>query len=88
MKPTHAHAQSSPNVIRETTPSSTVVRPGGVKQVRSIRLTDAGRQRIAERAARADVHFSHMVRRMLAYADRHMPDDWVPPVTSNDQGRR
>ncbi len=44
----------------------------------SVRLSEAGRLRIAQRAARADVEFSHMVRRMLAYADAHMPDGWVP----------
>lgn len=87
MSPAQPPAQASPNVIRGTTPQSTVVRASSVKQVRSIRLTDAGRQRIADRAARADVDFSHMVRRMLAYADRHMPDGWVPPLTSNRDSR-
>lgn len=56
---------------------------GQAKQATSVRLTVAGRTRIAERAERADVDFSHMVRRMLAYADRHMPDGWVPSKTSN-----
>lgn len=54
--------------------------PGAAKRSRSVRLSEAGDQRIAERAARADVDFSHMVRRMLAYADRHMPEHWVPGV--------
>lgn len=33
---------------------------------------------IANRASRADVDSSHMIRRMLAYAARHMPADWLP----------
>jgi hypothetical protein len=51
---------------------------GDAKLVTTVRLAPAGRERIADRARRADVQFSHMVRRMLTYADRHMPDDWVP----------
>jgi hypothetical protein len=50
------------------------------KRVTSVRLADTGHQRITERAHRADVTVSHMVRRMLTYADRHMPDGWVPPM--------
>lgn len=45
----------------------------------SVRLTQEGKQRIEQRAERADVDPSHMVRRMLAFADAHMPDGWVPP---------
>jgi hypothetical protein len=48
------------------------------KRSTTVRLAPAGHTKIAERAARADVDFSHMVRRMLAYADRHMPDGWTP----------
>lgn len=48
------------------------------KEVTTIRLAPAGRQRIAERAHRADVDFSHMIRRMLTYADQHMPEGWTP----------
>jgi hypothetical protein len=61
---------------------------GEPKKATSVRLTAAGCKRIAERAGRADVDFSHMVRRMLAYADRHMPDGWVPPQTSSGGERR
>lgn len=49
-----------------------------------VRLTTEGKQRIEQRAERADVDASHMARRMLAYADAHMPDGWVPsrPATT------
>lgn len=43
---------------------------------------------IGERARRADVDASHMIRRMLAYADRYMPADWLPsgdPVDLDDE---
>ncbi|MCW6003891.1 hypothetical protein K1W54_04745 [Micromonospora sp. CPCC 205371] len=48
------------------------------KRSTTIRLAPTGHERITERARRADVDFSHMVRRMLTYADRHMPDGWTP----------
>lgn len=59
------------------------------KLVTSVRLTQAGRERIAARALGADVDFSRMVRRMLAYADLHMPAGWVPPraAVGHDSGR-
>lgn len=44
----------------------------------AVRLTTAGLARIEARADLADVTVSHVVRRMLAYADRHMPDGWNP----------
>lgn len=56
------------------------------KGVTSVRLTPAGRARITDRARRADVDVSHMIRRMLAYADQHMPDTWVP--RHRDDGAR
>lgn len=65
------------NRIRSTTPNADVVRPA--KEVTTVRLSPAGRRRVADRAARADIAFSHMVRRMLAYSDMHMPDGWIPP---------
>lgn len=45
---------------------------------------------IGERARRADVDASHMIRRMLAYAARHMPADWLPsePVPADDNRSR
>lgn len=49
------------------------------KHPTTVRLSEPGRLRIQERAQRADVDFSHMLRRMLAYADTYMPDGWVPP---------
>jgi len=61
---------------------------GEAKQATTIRLTTAGRARIAERAQRADVAFSHMLRRMLTYADRHMPDGWVPDSATPSPERR
>jgi hypothetical protein len=48
------------------------------KRSTTVRLAPSGHQRIADRATRADVDFSHMLRRMLQYADRHMPEDWTP----------
>jgi len=53
------------------------------KEVTTVRIAPAGRQRIAARAQRADVDFSHMIRRMLAYADQHMPDGWTPRTGSS-----
>lgn len=44
---------------------------------------------IGERARRADVDSSHMIRRMLAYAARYMPADWLPsgdPADLDDSG--
>lgn len=58
------------------------------KKPRTIRLSEEGDKRITELAAQADVDFSHMTRRMLAYASRYMPAGWVPPVTSSDRGPR
>jgi hypothetical protein len=47
---------------------------------------------IGERARRADVDASHMIRRMLAYAARHMPADWLPsgdpPAARQGSARR
>lgn len=60
------------------TPYDAVEQATEAKEVTSIRLAPAGRRRIAERAHRADVDFSRMLRRMLAYADQHMPEGWVP----------
>lgn len=48
------------------------------KRSTTVRLAPAGYERVAERARRADVDFSHMLRRMLQYADQNMPEDWVP----------
>jgi hypothetical protein len=66
-------------------PSDIVGQP---KQAATVRLTPTDRTRIAARAARADVDFSHMVRRMLAYADQHMPDGWVPMLAMEQAARR
>lgn len=45
----------------------------------SVRVSETGYEHIADRASRADVDVSHMVRRMLAYASMQMPEGWVPP---------
>jgi hypothetical protein len=44
----------------------------------TLRVTDTGYEHIKQRAERADVDLSHMMRRMLAYAAAHMPEGWVP----------
>jgi hypothetical protein len=51
---------------------------GQPKRPKTVRLSPAGCDRITARAERADVDFSHMTRRMLAYADRYMPETWTP----------
>jgi hypothetical protein len=43
-----------------------------------LRVTTRGHQLIVERAAAADVTPSHLMRRMLDYALRHMPAGYVP----------
>lgn len=48
----------------------------------SLRIAEKGYIHIEERAARADVDVSHMVRRMLSYASANMPEGWVPPRES------
>jgi hypothetical protein len=85
-----------PSTVRhELTRSDIVLRveqPKPTKRSLTVRLAATGYTRIAERAHRADIDVSHMVRRMLAYADQHMPDTWVPPrpdrhTPSTAQGR-
>lgn len=49
------------------------------KRMLSVRVGEAGYEHIVQRAERADVEVSHMVRRMLAYASANMPEGWVPP---------
>lgn len=49
------------------------------KRVMTLRVTETGYEHIKQRAERADVDLSHMMRRMLAYAAAHMPEGWVPP---------
>lgn len=53
------------------------------KRMLSVRVSETGYRHIADRAARADVEVSHMVRRMLAYASANMPEGWVPPRSGN-----
>jgi hypothetical protein len=43
-----------------------------------VRLTKVGADHIDQRAARAGVGRSEMVRRMLAYASVKMPEGWTP----------
>ncbi len=45
----------------------------------SVRVTETGYDHIAARAAKADVTTSHMHRRMLDYAARNMPNNYLPP---------
>ncbi len=63
-----------------TTPTNASVTPTptGTRRL-DIRITASGRKLIADRAAAADVTPSHMVRRMLAYANEHMPTRYTPP---------
>lgn len=48
------------------------------KRVVTVRVSKKGYDRMIERAARADVPVARMHRWMLAYADRAMPEGWVP----------
>lgn len=71
--------------------SSTVIRVEQRKpdrRVLSIRVSGDGYHHIADRAARADVDLSHMVRRMLTYASTHMPEGWVPSRLAREANRR
>jgi Ribbon-helix-helix protein, copG family len=43
-----------------------------------IRMTRAGTEHIDQRAERAGVTRSEMIRRMLAYAAAKMPEGWTP----------
>ncbi len=49
------------------------------------RVTDRGHARIVRRAIDQGITLSHMARRMLAYADEHMPPNYVP---GRDQRRQ
>ncbi len=54
-------------------------RPGPRRPLVAIRLTESGLIYIDKRAgAEADGNRSEMIRRMLAYAQRHMPIGWRP----------
>jgi len=44
----------------------------------AVRLSDAGREHIDNRATERGVKRSEMVRIMLAYASANMPEDWAP----------
>lgn len=46
----------------------------------SVRIGQNGYDHIAKRARRADVTHAHMTRRMLDYAARNMPANYVPPM--------
>lgn len=48
------------------------------KRVLTVRVSETGYEHIKQRAERADVDVSHMVRRMLAYASANMPEGWLP----------
>lgn len=48
------------------------------EQFVGVRLTQAGTQHIDQRAERAGVGRSEMIRRMLAYAAAKMPEGWMP----------
>lgn len=45
----------------------------------SVRVTESGYEHIATRATKADVTTAHMHRRMLDYAARNMPANYLPP---------
>lgn len=48
------------------------------EQFVGVRLTTAGTEHIDQRAERAGVGRSEMIRRMLAYASAKMPEGWTP----------
>jgi predicted HicB family RNase H-like nuclease len=58
------------------------------KRKLSVRVTERGHDRIAARAAAEDITPSHMVRRMLAFADEHMPAGYVPGRARNQNAPR
>lgn len=64
--------------MTEPQASSPAARPPAKKKKLSVRIAEGGAERIRRRAVAADITSSHMVRRMLAYADEHMPADWLP----------
>lgn len=53
-------------------------RPGPRRPLVALRLSEQGIARIDLRAEKAGVNRSEMIRAMLAYADRHLPDGWNP----------
>lgn len=64
-------------------PATPLPRPPDASVSTTIRLDPKLVAAVAARAERADVDFSHMVRRMLAYADQHMPEGWTPPARTS-----
>lgn len=53
-------------------------RPGPPKPTITIRLSEAGIANLDELAAREGVDRSEVMRRMLNYAARNMPQGWKP----------
>ena len=60
-------------------------RPGPPRKLVAVKLTEGSRdwidaRALAEGLVKADgkPHRSEMIRRMLAYAERHMPKGWQP----------
>jgi metal-responsive CopG/Arc/MetJ family transcriptional regulator len=48
------------------------------EQFVGVRLTRAGTEHVDQRAEKAGVSRSEMIRRMLAYAAAKMPEGWTP----------
>ncbi len=44
----------------------------------TVRMTERGYERLRRRAVDDDIKLSHLIRRMLAYADEKMPAGYVP----------
>lgn len=61
-----------------TTPRRKPGPKGPVRPQVAVRLSEAGREHIDQRAAERGVKRSEMVRIMLAYASAKMPKDWTP----------
>jgi metal-responsive CopG/Arc/MetJ family transcriptional regulator len=53
-------------------------RPGPRRPLVAIKLSQDGIDWIDQAAEEAEVNRSEMIRRMLAYAQRHMPKGWTP----------
>lgn len=70
------------NVGRWRTPADTVT-PVHQRKPRkrkvSVYVSEAGYDHMARRASKADVTVSHMHRRMLDFAARNMPANYIPP---------
>lgn len=70
------HPTAGQGRITPSGETGSVIRPNRV--LVALRLAVNGLARIDARAERRRVDRSEMMRRMLAYADQHMPEEWTP----------